>query len=77
MLEKYRDLPVAFADASLFALCERLGSVDAAGVAKDFTIYRSQNRRFFNKLFIGGYSGYFKDPDGTVPYRMIRRRDVV
>ena len=50
VLEKYRDLPADFADASLVALCERLGSFDVASVDKDFTIYRGYGKRCFNNL---------------------------
>ena len=51
VLEKYQDLPADFADASLVALCERLGNFYVASVDKDFTIYRSQSKRCFTNLF--------------------------
>ena len=51
VLEKYQNLPADFADASLIALCERLGNFDVASVDKDFTIYRSQDKHYFNNLF--------------------------
>ena len=57
VLEKYRDLPADFADASLVALCERLNSFDVASVDRDFTIYRSRTKRCFNNLLGYGYSG--------------------
>jgi len=53
VLEKYGDLPADFADASLVALCERLGSYDVASVDKDFTVYRSRGKHCFNNLFFG------------------------
>jgi len=52
LLEKYRDLPADFADASLVALCERLNSFDVASVDSDFTIYRGRGKRCFNNLLL-------------------------
>ncbi len=51
LLEKYRDLPADFADASLIALCERLKITSVASVDKDFTIYRTRDRKAFQNLF--------------------------
>lgn len=51
LLEKYRDLPADFADASLVALCERLRITTVASVDADFTIYRMQNRQGFRNIF--------------------------
>jgi predicted nucleic acid-binding protein len=51
ILEKYKDLPADFADASLVALCERLSTTVVASVDKDFTIYRTRDRRTFRNLF--------------------------
>lgn len=51
LLDKYADLPADFADASLVALCERLGSTVVASVDSDFTVYRTQDRRAFRNLF--------------------------
>lgn len=53
LLEKYSDLPADFADASLVALCERLNTTQVASVDKDFTIYRTRNRKTFKNLFFG------------------------
>lgn len=53
ILEKYRDLPADFADASLVALCERLDCYDVASVDADFTIYRSASRKAFRNRFVG------------------------
>ena len=50
-MEKYRDLPADFADASLVALCERLRITTVASVDADFTIYRMQNHQGFRNLF--------------------------
>lgn len=51
LLQKYRDLPADFADASLIALCDRLGCYDVASVDQDFTIYRGAGKRPFRNLF--------------------------
>ena len=51
LLDKYADLPADFADASLIALCERLGTTTVASVDSDFTIYRSRGRQPFRNLF--------------------------
>ena len=56
VLEKYQDLPADFADASLVALCERLGHFDVASVDKDFSVYRSQSKRYFNNLFFNSHN---------------------
>jgi len=53
LLEKYRDLPADFTDTSLIALCERLKITSVASVDKDFTIYRTRNRKLFQNLFLG------------------------
>jgi len=51
LLRKYADLPADFADASLIALCERLGTRLVASVDGDFTIYRDSSRQAFTNLF--------------------------
>lgn len=51
IIDKYRDFPADFADASLVALCERLNCFDVATVDADFTIYRSATRRRFRNRF--------------------------
>lgn len=51
LLEKYRDLRPDFADASLVALCERLGTRRIASVDRDFKIYRTLSRKPFNNVF--------------------------
>lgn len=38
LLDKYADLPADFADASLIAFCERLGTTTVASVDSDVTI---------------------------------------
>ncbi len=52
ILDKYRDLPADFADASLVALCERLNCYDVASIDAEFTIYRSASRRTFRNRFL-------------------------
>ncbi len=51
ILHKYRDLPADFADATLVALCDRLGCYDVASVDREFTIYRGAARRRFRNRF--------------------------
>lgn len=51
LIEKYADLPADFADASLIALCERLGTRRVASVDRDFTIYRNAARKAFDNVF--------------------------
>lgn len=52
LIEKYADLPADFADASLIALCERLGTRRVASVDRDFTIYRDASRKAFDNVFL-------------------------
>lgn len=52
ILDRYRDLPADFADASLVALCERLNCHDVASVDADFTIYRNASRKAFRNRFL-------------------------
>lgn len=51
LLQKYADRPMDFTDATLVALCERLGTRDVASVDSDFTVYRYRNRQHFRNLF--------------------------
>jgi predicted nucleic acid-binding protein len=51
LTEKYSDLPMDFADASLVALCERLKIKDIASVDRDFGIYRTQERQPLRNIF--------------------------
>jgi predicted nucleic acid-binding protein len=52
LLEKYRDMPADFADASLVALAERLGISRVASVDRDFGIYVLPGRRRFENVFL-------------------------
>ena len=51
VLKKYADRPMDFTDATLVALCERLGTRDIASVDSDFTVYRYRNRQPFRNQF--------------------------
>jgi len=52
LTEKYSDLPMDFADASLVALCERLKIKDIASIDKDFGIYRTRDKKAFRNVFL-------------------------
>jgi predicted nucleic acid-binding protein len=52
LLDKYRDLPADFADASLVALAERLDLSQVASVDKDFATYRRLGKRAFENVFL-------------------------
>ena len=51
LTEKYRDLPMDFADSCLVYLAEKLNINTIATVDRDFTIYRIQGRRKFKIIF--------------------------
>lgn len=51
VMEKYRDLPADFADASLVALAERIGIREIATIDNDFSIYRTKDKRRFTNVF--------------------------
>jgi predicted nucleic acid-binding protein len=48
---KYADLPADFADASLVAAAERRGINTIASVDKDFSIYRTKDKKRFRNVF--------------------------
>lgn len=52
LLEKYRDMPADFADASLVALAERLNLRQVASVDRDFSVYRRLGNRTFENVFL-------------------------
>jgi len=54
LLDKYRDLPADFADASLVALAERLNVSRVASIDSDFTIYRLAGKGRFENVFLRG-----------------------
>jgi len=50
LTEKYRDLPMDFADSCLVYLAEKLNLNTIATIDRDFTIYRIQGRRKFKMV---------------------------
>lgn len=48
LMEKYRDTPMAFADATLVALAEERGLRRVFTLDDDFTVYRFAGRRRFD-----------------------------
>jgi len=53
-LDKYRDMPADFADASLVALAERLNASHVASIDSDFAVYRLAGKRRFENVFLSG-----------------------
>jgi uncharacterized protein len=51
LTEKYSDLPMDFADASLVVLCERMNIRDVASIDRDFGIYRTREKMAFTNVF--------------------------
>lgn len=51
LTEKYRDLPMDFADACLVLLAEKLDIISIATIDRDFTIYRIRGRKKFHIAF--------------------------
>lgn len=50
LTEKYRDLPMDFADCCLVYLAEKLDITTIATIDRDFTIYRIHGRRKFKVI---------------------------
>ena len=50
LLQKYRDLPMDFADAALVRVAEREGFIDIVSFDKHFRVYRLPRRGRFNVL---------------------------
>ncbi len=50
--QKYHDLPMDLADASLVALSIETGITDIASIDSDFDIYRLPNKRAMNNLLL-------------------------
>lgn len=48
LTEKYRDLPMDFADSCLVYLADKLNNNTIATIDRDFTIYRIKGRKKFN-----------------------------
>jgi hypothetical protein len=53
ILEKYRDMPADFADASLVALAERQNLSRVASFDRDCAVYRALGKRAFTNVFFG------------------------
>jgi predicted nucleic acid-binding protein len=53
LLDKYRDMPADFADASLVAMAERLGLEQLASLDRDFDRYQAFGKRAFTNVFFG------------------------
>ncbi len=51
LTEKYRDLPMDFADSCLVYLAEKLNLNTIATIDRDFSIYRIKGRRKFKIIF--------------------------
>ena len=51
LMKKYANLPIDFTDATLVALCERLGIREIATIDSDFSIYRLQDKTPFRNVF--------------------------
>lgn len=52
LTEKYRDLPMDFADSCLVYLAEKLNQNTIATIDRDFSIYRIQGRRKFKIVLL-------------------------
>lgn len=51
LVEKYKDLPVDFADATLVSICERFEIYTIATFDSDFYVYRMKNNKHFTNVF--------------------------
>jgi predicted nucleic acid-binding protein len=51
LIVQYADLPMDFADASLVAVCERLGIRQVATLDSDFHVYRLEGKDAFHNVF--------------------------
>jgi len=51
LMEKYSDLPMDFADATIVSTCEKLETREIATIDSDFEIYRYLNKQKFKNLF--------------------------
>jgi predicted nucleic acid-binding protein len=52
LTEKYRDLPMDFADSCLVYLAERLSIHTIATIDRDFSVYRIKGKRTFKTLLL-------------------------
>lgn len=51
LMDKYRDLPMDFADGSVILTCEKIETREIVTIDSDFEIYRYQNKIKFKNLF--------------------------
>ena len=51
LMEKYRDLPMDYADATLVNLCEKLETRKIATLDDDFKVYRLHSKERFTNVF--------------------------
>lgn len=51
LMQKYADVPMDFADATVVAVSERLGIRDVATLDSDFIVYRLHGRQIFQNHF--------------------------
>ena len=49
-MDKYHDVPMDFADATLMLISEKLDLADIISLDKDFFIYRKSNGSYLNNL---------------------------
>ena len=52
LTEKYRDLPMDFADSCLFYIAEKFNIHTIATIDRDFTIYRIKGKKKFKTLLL-------------------------
>ena len=52
LTEKYKDLPMDFADSCLVYLAEKMNLNTIATVDRDFTIYRLNGKKKFKTIFL-------------------------
>jgi len=50
LMNKFKDVPMDFADASLVVIAEKLNMTDIITLDSDFSIYRINGKRKFNNL---------------------------
>lgn len=50
LMEKYKDVPMDFADAALVRIAEREGALDVFTLDRDFVVYRAARGRHFTLI---------------------------
>ena len=51
LIEKYADMPMDFADATLVAICEQQNITDIASVDSDFDVFRTAKKKSLSSVF--------------------------